>query len=214
LSREIGNEISKARIETLTDGVFAIVMTLLVLEIAVPQLTHPEATTGDLLRQLLELWPVILSYAMSFIILGFFWINHHDQFHYIKRANHVFVWITIFHLMFVVFIPFSTALLGEYYDQRISVVVYGINIAVASFWASVQWSYAAKDHRLVDPDLDPTFIKITSRRSVVGIIIYLIAVALSFVSTQVSIVLFIVIPIYYLVPARKELSWLWFTRNE
>jgi TMEM175 potassium channel family protein len=72
LSREIRNEISKSRIEMLTDGLFAIVMTLLVLEIAVPQLTHSEVAAGELPRQLLELWPVIYSYALSFIILGFF----------------------------------------------------------------------------------------------------------------------------------------------
>jgi uncharacterized membrane protein len=66
LSREIGNEISKSRIETLTDGIFAIVMTLLVLEVAVPQLTDSEAASGELPKQLLELWPVVLSYAMSF----------------------------------------------------------------------------------------------------------------------------------------------------
>jgi uncharacterized membrane protein len=189
-------------------------MTLLVLEIAVPQLTHSEASSGELVKRLLELWPVILSYALSFIILGFFWIYHHDQFHYIKKANRVFVWITIFHLMFIAFIPFSTALLGEYYDQQISVVVYGINIAVSAFWSYVQWWYATKDHRLVDVDLDPIFIRIMSRRSVVGIFFYLIAVALSFASIQVSLVLFVAIPIYYLVPARKERSWLWFTRNK
>jgi uncharacterized membrane protein len=214
LSREFGNEISKSRIETLTDGVFAIVMTLLVLEIAVPQLTHSEATAVELLRQLLELWPVILSYTISFIILGFFWINHHDQFHYIKKANHVFVWITIFYLMFIAFIPFSTALLGEYTDQQISVVIYGINITVAGIWARVQWWYAAKDHRLIDPDLDPIFIKIMSRRGTIGIVIYLIAAAISFVSITASLVLFIAIPIYYLVPARRDKPWLWFTRNK
>jgi uncharacterized membrane protein len=214
LSRDIGNEISKSRIETLTDGVFAIVMTLLVLEIAVPQLTHSEASSGELVKRLLELWPVILSYALSFIVLGFFWIYHHDQFYYIKKANRVFVWISIFHLMFIAFIPFSTALLGEYYDQQISVVVYGINIAVTASWAYVQWWYATKDHRLVDADLDPIFIRIMSRRSVVGIFFYLIAVALSFVSIQVSLVLFVAIPIYYLVPARKKRSWLWFTKNK
>ena len=109
LSREIGNEISKSRIEMLTDGIFAIVMTLLVLEIAVPQLTHSEVAAGETPKRLLELWPVIYSYALSFIILGFFWINHHDQFYYIKRGNHVFVWITIFHLMFIAFIPFSNS---------------------------------------------------------------------------------------------------------
>ena len=159
------NEISKSRIETLTDGIFAIVMTLLVLEITVPNLTHSELIAGELSKRLLELWPVILSYSISFIILGFFWINHHDQFHYIKRANRVFVWITIFYLMFIAFIPFSTALLGEYTDQQISVVVYGINIAMAGFWASIQWWYATKEHRLVDSDLDMNFIKIMSRRA-------------------------------------------------
>jgi uncharacterized membrane protein len=83
-SRELGDEISKSRIESLTDGVFAIVMTLLVLEIAVPQLSHSEVAV-ELTKELLELWPVLLSYATSFIILGFFWIAHDDQFHYIKR---------------------------------------------------------------------------------------------------------------------------------
>jgi uncharacterized membrane protein len=213
MSREVGNEISKSRIETLTDGVFAIVMTLLVLEIAVPPLSHSEAAS-ELPKQLLELWPVILSYAMSFIILGFFWIYHHDQFHYIIRVNRILVWITVFYLMFIAFIPFSTALLGEYTDQQISVVIYGINIAIVAFWAYMQWWYATKDRNLVHSDLDPTFIKIMSRRSLVGPIIYLIAVALSYVSLEVSLVLYITIPVYYLVPARKDKSWLWFTRNK
>jgi uncharacterized membrane protein len=214
MSQEIGNEISKSRIEFLTDGIFAIVMTLLVLEIVVPQLTHSEVAAGELPKRLLELWPLIFSYAMSFIILGFFWINSHDQFYYIKRVNRAFAWITVLHLMFIAFIPFSTALIGEYTDQQISVVIYGINIAIAAFWAGVQWWYAAKDHRLIDPGLDPTFITIMSRRGFIGIIIYLIAVALSFVSTTISLVLFIAIPIYYLVPARMEKPWLWFTRKK
>jgi uncharacterized membrane protein len=116
--------------------------------------------------------------------------------------------------MSVAFVPFSTALLGEYTDQQISVVIYGINIAIAGFWAAVQWWYATKDHRLIDPDLDQTFITIMSRRGIIGIVIYLIATALSFVSTTVSLVLFIVIPIYYLIPARTDKPWLWFTRNK
>jgi uncharacterized membrane protein len=213
LSREIGNEIKKSRIEFLTDGVYAIVMTLLVLEIAVPQLSHSEAAS-ELPRQLIELWPVVLSYAMSFIILGFFWIYNHDQLHYIKRVNRIFAWITIFYLMFIAFIPFSTALLGEYGNQQISVIIYGINIAMAAFWAYLQWWYAAKDHRLIDSKLDPTFVTIMSRRGLVGPIFYLVAVALSFVRTDASLVLYIAIPIYYLVPARKEKSWFWFTRSK
>jgi uncharacterized membrane protein len=212
LARETGNEISKSRMEMLTDGVFAIVMTLLVLEITVPQLSHSEVAS-KLPNLLLELWPVVLSYAMSFILLGFFWIYHHDQFHYIKRVNRILVWITIFFLMIIAFIPFSTSLLGEYGDQQISVVIYGINIAMAAFGAYVQWWYAARNHRLVDSDLDPVFIKIMSRRGLVGPIIYLIAIGISFISIQVSLILYIAIPLYYLVPARKEKSWFWFTRE-
>jgi uncharacterized membrane protein len=189
-------------------------MTLLVLEIAVPQLTHSEVAAGELPKRLLELWPLIMSYAMSFIILGFFWIYHHILFHYIKRADRVFVWLTVFYLMFVAFIPFSTALLGEYHDQQISVVIYGINIAIAAFWTYVQWWYATKDHHLVDSDLDPTLITIISRSSLIGPIFYLIAVTLSFVSIIVSLVMFMAIPIYYLVPVRKDKSLFWFTKNK
>jgi TMEM175 potassium channel family protein len=93
-------------------------------------------------------------------------------------------------------------------------MIYGINIAIAGSWAAVQWSYATKEHRLVDADLDPNFITIMSRRGVTGIIVYLIAAALLFASTTVSLVLFIVIPVYYLIPARTDKSWLWFTRNK
>jgi uncharacterized membrane protein len=213
LPGEFGNEISKSRTEFLTDGVYAIVMTLLVLEITVPELTHSEVAAGELPKTLLELWPVILSYGMSFILLGFFWIYHHIQFHYIKRADRVFVWLTVLYLMFVAFIPFSTALLGEYYEQQISVVIYGINIAIVAFWTHVQWRYATKYHRLVDSDLDPTFSKVLSRSSLIGPIFYLIAVALSFVSIWVSLVMFIAIPLYYLIPIRKDKSRFWFTKN-
>ena len=93
-------------------------------------------------------------------------------------------------------------------------IIYGINISLVGSWAAVQWSYATKEHRLVDSDLDPNFITIMSRRGVAGIIIYLIAAALSFASTTASLVLFIVIPVYYLIPARTDKPWLWFTRSK
>jgi uncharacterized membrane protein len=200
---EVGNEISKSRIETLTDGVFAIVMTILVLEITVPQISHSE-TAIELPKQLLELWPVIQSYGTSFIILGFFWIAHDYQFHYVKRANRTFLWITIFYLMFIAFVPFSTSLIGEYGDQQISVIIYAVNISIIGFWEYIRWKYATKDHQLVDSDLNRTFITKMSRRFLLGPTIYLIAVAISFVSTQLSLVIFIATPLYFLVSARKD----------
>jgi len=201
LTHEVGDRISRDRIITLADAVLAIVMTLLVLEIAIPELSRSEVAT-ELPKRLLELWPVISSYAISFIILGFFWIGHDDQFHYIKRANRTLLWITIFYLLFIAFIPFSTALIGEYGDQQISVIIYGINIIIVLVWAYLQWKYATKEHRLVDDDLDPKFITIMSRRIIVGIILYAFAIAISLLNTQVSLVLFILIPICYLIPAK------------
>jgi uncharacterized membrane protein len=93
--------------------------------------------------------------------------------------------MTIFYLMFIAFIPFSTALIGEYGDQQISVIIYGINIIIVVVWAYLQWKYATKEHRLVDSDLDPKFIAIMSRRTIVGIILYAFAIAVSFLNTQV-----------------------------
>jgi uncharacterized membrane protein len=208
MSREVGDEKSKSRIEFLNDGVFAIVMTLLVLEIAAPQLSHSEAQV-ELPRRLLELWPLLLSYVTSFMILGLFWITHEDMFHHIKRANRIFLWLNILYLMFIAFIPFSTSLLGEYGDQQISVVIYGINIVIAAFWMNMQWWYATKDHHLVDSDLDRTIITAISRLLLVGPITYLVAVVLSFASVQISLVIYIAIPFYYLIPARgiKPRSW-------
>jgi uncharacterized membrane protein len=190
----VGDRITRDRIVTFTDGVLAIVVTLLVLEIAVPQLSPSEVET-ELPKRLLELLPDIWSYATSFIILGFFWIAHDDQFHYIKRGNRTLSWITVFYLMFVAFIPFSTSLIGEYSDQEVSIFVYGINIIIVLVFAYLQWEYATREHHLVDIDLDPNLITIISRRQFVGMILYAFGIVISFLNTQVSLALFILIPL-------------------
>jgi uncharacterized membrane protein len=199
LTHEVGDRISRDRIITLTDAVLAIVMTLLVLEIVVPQLSRSEVAT-ELPKRLLELLPDVWSYATSFIILGFFWIAHDDQFYYVKRVNRTLLWLTIFYLMFIAFIPFSTALIGEYGDQQISETIYGINIIIVLVWTYLQWKYATREHHLVDSDLHPKLIAIMSRRLIAGMILYAFAIAVSFLNTQVSLILFILIPIYYLIP--------------
>ena len=213
MSPEVGDGVSKARIEALTDGVFAIVMTILVLDIVVPHLSHSEAST-ELLKRLLELWPVVLSYASSFIILGFFWIGHDSQFHYIKRVNRPLLWITIFYLMFIALIPFSTSLLGEYADQQISVLIYGANLTIAFCWNYLHWWYATKNHRLVDSNLDPILITLVSRRYLVGIIIFLITMVVSFININLRLILYIGTPLCYLIPVQKHKSWIWFTKNK
>lgn len=174
-------------------------MTLLVLEMVVPQISQSEVAT-ELPKRLLELLPDVWSYATSFVILGFFWIAHNDQFHYIMRANRIFLWLTIFYLMFIAFVPFSTSLISEYGDQPISEVIYGINITIVLIWTYLQWRYATKEHQLVSTDLDPKFIAKMSRRIILGLILYPMAIGVSFLNTQFGLILFVLIPIYYLIP--------------
>ena len=210
LKNEVGDHVSRDRLITLTDGE-AIRGTLLVLEIAVPEISHSEVAK-ELPKRLLELWPDVWSYATSFIILGFFWIAHDDQFHYIKRANRTLLWITIFYLMVIAFIPFSTVLIGNYRDQQISVVIYGINITIGSNLDTFTVEGRTKEHRLVDSDLDPKIIANMSRRSIVGLTLYPIAIAVSFLNTHVSLILFAFIPAYYLIP--QHYFWFRFTKDK
>lgn len=194
MSSGVGDEISKKRLEALVDAVFAIVMTLLVLDNRAIAIAFREAST-ELTKELLELWLVFLSYAISFIILGFSRIGHIDRFHFIKRVNRTFLWMTILYLMFIALIPFSTALLGEYGEQQVSVIVYGINLFIIASWVNVNWWYATKNRLLIDGDSDPSIIRAISRRYLIAPVMYLIAIAVSYASLQVSIILYIATPL-------------------
>jgi uncharacterized membrane protein len=109
--------------------------------------------------------------------------------------------------MYIAFVPFSTSLLGRYGDQQISVIIYGMNIIIIGAWSNLDWWYATKNHRLVESDLDPTFIKIMRKRYFLAPVFYLIAVVVSFASIQARIILFILIPLIYLIPALKNKFW-------
>jgi uncharacterized membrane protein len=197
--------LNKNRIEALTDGVFAVVMTLLVLDISVPQISSHYAIDSvaagtELLKRLFDLWPKILSFGISFVILAIYWVAHHRQFHYIKQSNRALIWINIIFLMATCLVPFSTSLLGEYREQEISVLVYGGNSIVIASVLYIQWRYVttSRHGRLLDENLDPIMKTTLSRRTLFGIIVYLVATGFSFVYTQLSPFLFalVIIPAF------------------
>jgi uncharacterized membrane protein len=191
--------LSKSRIETLTDGIFAVAMTLLVLDVSVPQISsHSVSVVGtELITRLFDLWPKIFSYGISFVILAIYWMGHHRQFHYIKHSDRSLIWINILFLMAICLLPFSTSLIGEYREQQISIFVYGGNSIMIAFLLYCQWWYATSHYRLVDENLDPYIKNTLSRRVLFGIIVYLIAIGVSFIYIQLSIFLFTLI----LIPA-------------
>lgn len=202
-----GSGLTKSRIETLCDGVFAIAMTLLIFNIKVPSLSPPPAGSS-LTRALFGLWPQFLVYAISFIMLGVYWVGHHNQFHYIRRTDRVLLWVNVLFLMFVALVPFSTALLGEYPAEQVAVVFYAVNLMLVGLTLYAQWWYATSGHHLVDADLDLVLVRLAKRRVLMGPVILLVAVAGSFVSTKVSILIYALIPVFYILPGRIDRHWL------
>jgi uncharacterized membrane protein len=180
---------TKNRLEALADGVFAIAMTLLVLELGVPLITGTSANT-ELTQRLLEMWPKFFAYVVSFLVLGVMWINHHLMFHHIRRADSRLVWINILMLMFVALVPFSTSLLGEYMQTQAAVVAYGANMLLTLIMGFILWAYVTGKHRLVDRDIDPNLVKRTKIMFLVASLLFLLAMGVSFASPIASFCLY------------------------
>jgi len=196
-----------ARIETFSDGVFAIAITLLIIEIRPP---HAEGGES-LLDGLVHLWPSYLGYAISFLVIGTVWANHHNRFRLISRSDHQFLFLNVLFLMCVAFIPFPTALLAEYLsttaDHRTTAVaVYTGTLAVTAVFFTLLWLYAAGNYRLVDRRADPSVLRAMTRRFVLGMLLYIVAFALTFVSVAASLALIVALTLLFILPEPGDRS--------
>ena len=187
------------RILAFSDGVFAVVITLLVLEIKVPDIPADQVA-GELPRALANLLPSVLSHIVSFALFGIYWVGHHTLFTFIKRYDRNLLWLNILFLLFMASMPFPTALLIRYNDQWISMVVYCSILILTGLSAVAMWSYASRDHRLLDENLKPDVIALTYRRILVAPAIYLIALAVSVASLTAAKLLLVVAVLLYIVP--------------
>ncbi len=115
----------KSRLEAFSDGVFAIVITLLILDIRFPEVDYSQFQTA-----LASVLPRILAYVMSFIIIGLYWVVHHNSVHAMKKTDWGFLWLNILLLLCVSFIPFPTSLLGRYPFQAWPIIIYGSTLIV------------------------------------------------------------------------------------
>jgi uncharacterized membrane protein len=135
-----------------SDAVFAIAVTLLALEIRLPE--GSEVTSEkELLKQIISLWPVYLSYFISFMVIGIFWTAHHRKFRLIKVYDRRLLLLNLLLLLVIAFIPFPTYLIGQYMDQ-VSTDFYALTIIVGEGMMALLWWYASRDNRLTDPHLD------------------------------------------------------------
>jgi uncharacterized membrane protein len=166
------------RIVFFSDAVFAIAITILVLDIRVPEGLSP----AELPAQLLDLVPRYVSYVISFLVLAIYWQAHHRVFKPITGYDGTLVWLNVLFLMAVAFLPFPTSLLGEYSEEQVSVVIYAFNAAVASLLlVAISW-YATSNHRLVGPDLDDEENRIRRVQGLAVPVVFLLSIGVSFFS--------------------------------
>jgi TMEM175 potassium channel family protein len=197
------DHIPKGRIEALADGVFAIAMTLLAFNLQAPASVSIR-DNGDLQSALLAMLPSLKTYVLSFLVIGIYWISHHFQFHYVRRADRTLLWIDIFFLMAVATLPFSTAVLGRYEHYRSAIVLYSLNLLLVGLVNAIQWAYVTHGRRLVAPDLSAEVVRITMARILLAPSVAVICIAISFFSVSVAVNFYYVILILYVLLARRH----------
>jgi uncharacterized membrane protein len=190
-----------SRTEAFSDGVFAIAITLLVLDISVP-----EAELHDLWRGIGQQWPSYLSYATSFATIGGIWLAHHSVFRRLRYANTTIMRINLALLMAVSFLPFPTRLVAESLRQgegseRAAVIFYGASLLVISLLFSAMWRAAASDRELLRPEVSDAEVKAIGRASTPNIGFYAVVIALAFLAPRVAAFGYLVVALIALAAA-------------
>ena len=186
------------RVEALTDGVFAIAMTVIVLGLELP---HGAGSLGD---RLWALWPKLASYALSFVMLGVLWIGHHYQLNHMRRTNRAALWLNLWFLLAITFLPFGAAVLGVEYQNPWAVMLYAGTVMFAGVALLAHWSYVARRPEMLTPDFDAAVVAALKLRIVFGLGVSSAAVAVGFVDTRLSLALLLALPTVYLVRSRID----------
>jgi uncharacterized membrane protein len=178
------------RLEAFADGVFAIAATLLIIEVQLP---------GDNVGQgLQDLWPSYFAYALSFLSIGIMWVNHHVVLAFTREADRAFLFINLFLLMSIAFVPFPTALYAEHLQKegaREAALAYGFTFVVIAIFFQLFWQYARR--RLLRPDADRREISGINRSYWPGVPMYVLATLVALASPTAALALFAAIALVY-----------------
>lgn len=190
------------RVEAFSDGVLAIVITLLILEIKVPHLEFA-LDTQESLSALVNLMPKFLGYLLSFVFIAVFWINHHRFFRLIGYVDNGLLWINILLLLALSFIPFPTGWIGEYPQNAVGLALFSLVLMVAGIAFNLMWRYAHKK-MLFHDTVSTQVIEQAKKVGLIGPAIYFIAIIFSFILPQVTWILFFVVPFIYAYPRKNK----------
>jgi uncharacterized membrane protein len=192
---------SPERLRGISDGIFAVAMTLLVLGLAVPagDSVHSEA---DLWNAIVNLGPSLLTYVMSFLTLGIFWVGQHAQIQRLERSDRHITWIMLGFLVFVTLIPFTTALLARFIDYRLAVLVYWFNIFALGSVLLASLAYGKHANLFATDDESLAAVAAMRRRIYIAQALYGVATALCIVSPYLSVALIVLVQLNYAIAPR------------
>ena len=197
--------LSTVRLEAFSDGVFAIAITLLILEIKVPHLDL--ASRETLAAALAGQWASYLAYVVSFLMIGIYWVNHHYIFRFYRATDHFFNLLNLLFLMMISFLPFPTAILSEYIEvagaQRIAVMFYAFGLLLPTIGFALMWFYASHNYRLIDGRLKPEFVSGLRRKFLYSMIVNAAVIGLSYWFYWAGLTVCILITLLYLLPAKE-----------
>lgn len=186
---------STGRIEAISDAVFGVAMTLLVLEIEVPEFDG-QITETTLALGFFKLMPKFLVYFLSFMTAGIFWVGQSSQFKFIKTSDRNMTWINLLFLLFVSVIPFSTAFLGDHITFKFSIFLYWLNIFLMGIMLLINWQYAKK-HNFISEELKETVYSPIKKRIIVAQTLYFAGALLCFINIYLSIAFIIAVQLNY-----------------
>lgn len=195
--------LSKERIIGFSDGVIAIIITLMILDIHFPPIPE-DGLPSDKWTLLSGMLPQIIAYAVSFYGLGIFWINHHHFFHMIKHSDRNFLWLNLNLLFWLSLIPLPTAYLADHYDSAIATTLYGSVMLISHSSFGLLVLYASKKNLTLD-NYNQASIKRILRTIVISCILWLTAIAAGYLSTYISYGIILMIAIAYFLPQNIEL---------
>jgi uncharacterized membrane protein len=177
-----------SRLLAFSDGVFGFAITLLIVNVigAFPPLPS-SATNEQIGKALLGLWSSFFAYALSFYLVGIYWVAHHRMFRYIIKYNTTLLWLNLTMLLFVVLLPFSTSLLDKYNHNSVIVAFYAATLAMISLCSIILWEYAAFHHRLIPPDLDQKTLTYFRARGVITLGLYIISIGFAFLNPSLAV---------------------------
>ncbi|EKQ53106.1 MAG: putative integral membrane protein [Methanobacterium sp. Maddingley MBC34] len=182
------------RLETLTDGLFAIAMTILVVTIQIP--IGPIHTADLFVQTTSEIIPKFAVYFLSFLLLAVFWVDHH-MFYLVKKSNFTLIWLNIFWLMFIALLPLSTSIIAQFPEYQLAQLIFDFNLLFIGLFFYIIWSYSL-DRGLISEEVKPYYPYI--KRSLLFMpIVISVTILFTFINPKWSMVILFMIPIFSLI---------------